>query len=244
LSFGLVDKGTELTASLFFDLDGTLTDPRIGIVRCFQYALRELGCPSPSDGQLVQYIGPPLRESFALILKSTDDELIGKAVSLYRRRFSSTGMFENTVYPGIPNALAELRSYNVLLYVVTSKPTVFSTQILTHFGLRRFFQNTYGSELDGRRSRKEELIAHVLAEESIQASKAVMVGDREHDIAGALANGVIPVGILWGYGSQQELTGAGTLLLCDSPDSLIELLSSIPPLQGTLTRLRPRTEYR
>ena len=227
--------------NVFFDLDGTLTDPRIGIVRCFQYALRELGCPSPSDGQLVQYIGPPLRESFALILESTDDELIGKAVTLYRRRFSSTGMFENTVYPGIANALAELQSYDVLLYVVTSKPTVFSTQILTHFGLTRFFQNSYGSELDGRRSRKEELIAHVLAEESIQASKAVMVGDREHDIAGALANGVTPVGVLWGYGSRQELTAAGTFLLAENPDSLVKVFTSNSPLQGTLIRSRPGT---
>ena len=211
---------------IFFDLDGTLTDPRIGIVRCFQYALRELGCPSPSDGQLEQYIGPPLRESFALLLESTDDELIGKAVSLYRRRFSSTGMFENTVYPGIANALAELQAYNVPLYVVTSKPTVFSTQILTYFGLRQFFQNTYGSELDGTRTDKGELVAHVLSEESISASNAVMIGDREHDVKGALTNAVMPVGVLWGYGSREELTRAGATLLCERPEAMLELLSS------------------
>jgi len=229
----------EPNRACFFDLDGTLTDPRIGIVRCFQYALQELSCPSPSDGQLEQYIGPPLRESFAIILESTDDELISKAVSLYRKRFSSTGMFENTVYPGIANALAELQSYDVLLYVVTSKPTVFAGQILTHFGLRRFFQYTYGSELDGRRSSKEELIAHVLAEESIQASKAVMVGDREHDVKGALANRVTPVGVLWGYGSHQELAAAGAILLAENPGSLVKVLTSNPPLQGTLIHSRP-----
>ena len=214
---------------IFFDLEGTLTDPRVGIVRCLKYALQELGAPSPTDRELEQYIGPPLPASFAALLNSTDATLIGQAVTLYRQRFAAKGMFANTVYPGIEKVLLRLQAHDVLLYVATSKPTVFAEQILTHCGLRRFFQNIYGSELDGTRSDKKELIAHVLAEERIVASSAVMVGDREHDIKGALLNGVRPVGVLWGYGSRQELTRAGASLLCEGPEALAEILSSNQP---------------
>jgi phosphoglycolate phosphatase len=228
------DKAVESIVYILFDLDGTLTDPREGIVQSLKYALQALGYPSPSDKQFEGYIGPPLQESFAALLPSSDAEQIGRAVSLYRRRFTAVGMFENAVYPGIENALATLQEQSVSLYVVTSKPTVFAKQILDHFGLSRSFQNTYGSELDGTRSNKEELIAYVLAAESISAGSTVMVGDREHDVRGAITNGVTPLGVLWGYGSRQELTGAGAVLLCERPESLVEVLSSNPPLERTL----------
>ncbi len=228
-----------MTASLFFDLDGTLTNPREGIVRCLKYALDALGYPSPSDGRLERYIGTPLRAIFASLINSSDDQLIERAVELYRQRFASEGMFENTVYPGIENALATLRMYDVQLYVTSSKPTVFAAQIVEYFGLRRFFEQIYGSELDGTRTDKGELIAHVLANESISASNAVMIGDREHDVKGALTNAVIPVGVLWGYGSREELTRAGATLLCERPEALVELLSSNPPLQESLIRSLP-----
>ncbi len=218
---------------VFFDLDGTLTDPREGIVRCLRYALQALGRPSPSDLPLEYYIGPPLQESFASLLASNDTALIRRAVSLYRERFAAVGMFENAVYAGIENALTELQEEDrVLLYVVTAKPTVFAKEILNHFGLSRFFQNTYGSELDGTRSNKEELIAHVLTEESIAANTAIMVGDRKHDVRGAVTNGVTPLGVLWGYGSRQELTEAGACLFCEHPGALVDVLSSHPPFKA------------
>ena len=201
-------------------------NPREGIVRCLKYALDALVYPSPSDEQLERYIGTPLRTIFVSLLKSKDDQLIEQAVALYRQRFASEGMFENTVYPGIENALATLSMYDVRLYVTSSKPTAFVAQIVEHFGLRRFFEHIYGSELDGTRTDKGELIAHVLAEESISASNAVMIGDREHDIKGALTNAVMPVGVLWGYGSREELTRAGATLLCERPEAMLELLSS------------------
>ncbi len=228
-----------MTASLFFDLDGTLTNPRGGIVRCLKFALDALGHPSPSDEQLERYIGPPLRASFALLLDTNDVQLLERAVELYRQRFASEGMFENSVYPGIENALATLRMYDVQLYVTTSKPTVFATQILKHFGLEQYFKQIYGSELDGTRTDKGELVAHVLAEESISASNAVMIGDREHDVKGALANGVTPVGVLWGYGTRQELTAAGAILLAENPESLVKVLKSSSPQQGTPIHSRP-----
>jgi phosphoglycolate phosphatase len=215
--------------------------------------LDALGHPSPSDEQLERYIGPPLRASFALLLNTNDVQLIERAVELYRQRFASEGMFENSVYPGIENALATLRMYDVQLYVTTSKPTVFATQILEHFGLERYFKQIYGSELDGTRTDKGELVAHVLAEESISASNAVhvlaeesisasnavMIGDREHDVKGALANGVTPVGVLWGYGTRQELTAAGAILLAENPESLVKVLKSSSPQQGTPIHSRP-----
>jgi phosphoglycolate phosphatase len=206
--------------SIFFDLDGTLTDPRDGVVRCIAYALEQLGSESPEPSELERYIGPPLYESFAALLNSNDAKLLKRAVELYRERFVSTGMFENTIYAGIPDALQKLKNALYKLVVVTSKPTVFARQIIDHFGLERIFHNIYGSELNGVRADKRQLIAHVLEQEQIHPSEAVMVGDREHDLKGALANGVLPVGVLWGYGSREELTQAGALLLCDTPESL------------------------
>ena len=209
-----------MITSIFFDLDGTLCDPRDGIIRCLKYALERLGCATPPEQQLVSYIGPPLYESFADLLNSSDAELVKQAVEWYRERFASKGMFENTLYAGIPEALRKLKTQHHELHVVTSKPTIFASQIVDHFGLRNFFQNIYGSELDGARADKRELISHVLEQEHIHPSEAVMVGDREHDIKGALANGVRPIGVLWGYGSREELTKAGASVLCATPESL------------------------
>src|SRR3989442_12866504 len=134
-------KPKEPAVYVFFDLDGTLTDPHEGIVRCLKYALQELRAPSPTDRELEQYIGPPLHASFAALLNSKDAELIGQAVAVYRRRFAAKGLYENVVYPGVEKALLMLQAHDVLLYVVTSKPTVFAKQILTHFALNRVFQN-------------------------------------------------------------------------------------------------------
>lgn len=140
-------------------------------------------------------------------------------------------MFENSIYTGIERALTALQTGKTQLYVVTSKPTVFAIKILEYFGMQRFFDGIYGSELDGTLSDKRELIAHVLTDEGIPASNAVMVGDREHDIKGALANGVFPVGVLWGYGTRQELTEAGASLLCETPESLRVSLARLAPAE-------------
>ena len=210
----------ESRISIFFDLDGTLCDPREGIVRCLQYALEQLGHAAPPGDELVCYIGPPLYDSFATLLNSSDTQLVKRAVELYRERFVSKGMFENTLYAGIPEALRKLKTEHYQLHVVTSKPAVFARQIVAHFGLERLFHKIYGSELDGTRTDKGDLIAHVLEREQIHPSEAVMVGDREHDIKGALANGVQPIGVLWGYGSRKELTEAGAAVLCETPESL------------------------
>lgn len=211
----------ETNTAIFFDLDGTLCDPREGIVRCIQYALERLGHAKLPEKQLVHYIGPPLHESFAALLNSTDATLIQRAIELYRKRFVAKGILENVVYPGITEMLAALDAEHYRLYVVTTKPTVFARRILEHFQLINLFLGVYGSEFDGTRSDKSELIAHVLEQEQIRPSEGVMIGDREHDVKGALANGVQPIGVLWGYGSREELTRAGASVLYETPQSLL-----------------------
>jgi phosphoglycolate phosphatase len=212
--------------NILFDLDGTLTDPREGIVACFKHALSELGQSCPSDSEFERYIGPPLYESFGELLGSTERRWINDAVGLYRDRFSSTGMFENAVYPGMEPALAALRDLGATLFVATSKAQVFAERIVEHFGLDRFFRAVYGSELDGARTNKADLIAHILRAESISPPSALMVGDRGHDVLGAKANGVFPIGALWGYGSREELVAAGATLLCQQPSMLSDAASS------------------
>jgi phosphoglycolate phosphatase len=212
--------------NVLFDLDGTLTDPREGIVACLKYALLGLGHDCPSDLDLARFIGPPLKESFAVLLHTADRKQINAAVELYRQRFSSKGMLENTVYPGIHSALTTLRGRGALLFVTTSKPRVFAERIVEHFGLKEYFCAVYGSELDGTRSDKGELIAHVLQAESLSPHSTVMVGDRAHDILGAKAHAVFPIGVLWGYGSSDELIAAGATTLCAKPETLDNMLLS------------------
>jgi phosphoglycolate phosphatase len=152
-------------------------------------------------------------------------------LSSLRATLAVTGMFENAVYPGISTALAELKALGAALYVATSKPRVFAVNIVEHFGLHEFFQAVYGSELDGTRSNKVDLIAHILRSESLSPGSTCMVGDRLHDMVGAKTNGVFPIGVLWGYGSREELVSAGAAVLCASPAALCPLLSSNPVLQ-------------
>lgn len=213
---------------IFFDLDGTLCDPRDGICRSLQYALEELGHACSPDEQLACHIGPPLSESFAHLLNSSDARLINRAIGLYRERFALKGIFENSVYGGIPGLLAALNREDFELYVVTTKPTIYARQIVAHFALQKYFRNVHGSELDGTRTDKRALIAHVLDREQIHPRDAVMVGDREHDMKGALANDVRPIGVLWGYGSREELTQAGASALCRTIEHLGEQLFHSP----------------
>ncbi len=210
--------------NVLFDLDGTLTDPGEGIVGCLQHTLRGLGRPSPPDADLARHIGPPLRETFTTLLGSASPGVIDQAVALYRERFSATGIFQNVVYPAVPSALAELRASGMTLYVATAKLQLFAERIVEHFGLAGFFHRVYGSELDGTRAIKSDLIAYLLRRESLSPGSTVMVGDRAHDVRGAIANGVLPIGVLWGYGSREELTAAGATVLCERPALLARLL--------------------
>jgi phosphoglycolate phosphatase len=212
---------------LFFDLDGTLTDPGPGITRCLAHALEQLGRPAPPLGELERFIGPPLKLNFSELLETDDETLIHQGIAHYRDRFGEVGLFENEVYPGIPELLARLGEEGHALRVVTSKPTIYASRIAVHFDLDRHFARVHGSELSGLRADKADLIAHVLDTESLRREDCVMIGDRSHDILGARAHGVRSIGVAWGYGSREELTEAGACGIASDLDELHGLLNRI-----------------
>lgn len=196
-------------------------------MRCFQYALAQLGRPCPADHVLASFIGPPLRNAFATLLHTTERELIDAAVTLYRRRNADVGLYESRVYDGVPDMLEGTRAEASVLFVVTAKLTVFAQLSLRHLGLDHHFTGVYGSEPDGRFEAKAELVSHVLETAGIAAEAAVMVGDRAVDILAARANDVRSVGVLWGYGSEGELVDAGVDELCATPGALGGCLASL-----------------
>jgi phosphoglycolate phosphatase len=213
-----------VTSHVFFDLDGTLTDPRDGIVRCIAHALATLDRPVPPDRDLERFIGPPLARTFELLLDTTDAALVGSAIEAYRARFTSTGIFENRVYREIPGALAQLATRGVTLCLVTSKPTVFARRVLDHFRLSPYFARVHGPDLDDTTYTKATLVARALEAGRLPPHAAVMIGDRAHDIEGARTNGVRSIGVTWGYGSRAELEAAGADVVVDD---VSELLSSL-----------------
>jgi len=210
--------------AIFFDLDGTLTDPKPGITRSIQYALQKLDHPTiPTEDELTWCIGPPLRASFARILGGED--FADRAVALYRERFSDIGLYENGVYDGVSEVLTTLSQSGHRLFVATSKPHVFAERIIAHFGLRPHFEDVFGSELDGRRVDKSDLLQYALKQAAVDPAKTLMIGDRSHDMVGAGNNGMTGIGVLYGYGSRQELIGAGALHLCATPQAILGCIS-------------------
>lgn len=212
--------------SILFDLDGTLTDPKEGITRSVEYALNKFDIAVEYLDLLLPYIGPPLYDSFVQIQGLTEEQA-AQAVVYYRERYSTLGMFENNVIPGIPELLEALAGMGYILYVATSKPTVFAEQILKHYGLDGYFKHVAGSNLDGTRSRKREVIQYVLDQNAIAAEGAIMIGDREHDIIGAKGCGVASVGVLFGYGSEAELSAAGADYIASTVEQLQEIIAHI-----------------
>jgi phosphoglycolate phosphatase len=217
-------SGTPIQVVLF-DLDGTLTDPKSGITRSVSYALEHMGVAVPDLNALTRFIGPPLHHSFARYY-GFDDAQAREAVAYYREYFAETGLYENAVYSGIPEMLAQLRERRQRLVIATSKPTVYARQILEHFQLDTYFEQVVGSDLDLTRSDKAQIIAEALgALPGVEREAVVMVGDREHDILGARANGIAAIGVTYGYGSLAELRDAGASAIAASVDELATLLS-------------------
>ncbi len=209
---------------LLFDLDGTLTDPKVGITKSVQYALRHHGIDVENPDELCPFIGPPLRDSFRKYY-GFDEREAEDAVAKYREYFAVTGIYENTMYEGVPDMLEALKSQGRRLVLATSKPTVFADIVLLHFDLAKYFDFVSGSELDGARSEKIEVIRYALAHCPADDLKdAVMVGDREYDILGAKAVGVSSVGVLYGYGDYDELRLAGAGRIVRSVSELTEAL--------------------
>ncbi|MFB4368124.1 MULTISPECIES: HAD family hydrolase [unclassified Pseudomonas] len=192
--------------TVLFDLDGTLTDPREGITRSVQYALSKLDIHEPNLVALEHFIGPPLLQCF-MHTYNLSEARAWEAVNHYRDRFREVGLYENQLFDGVIELLQLLQEQGRTLYIATSKPTVFASEIARHFDFARYFKAIYGSELDGARTHKVELIAHLLEQEGLDAADTLMIGDRKHDLIGAHSNGLQAVAVGYGFGSLEELAG-------------------------------------
>ncbi|HVZ41951.1 MAG TPA: HAD hydrolase-like protein [Candidatus Kapabacteria bacterium] len=213
--------------ALLFDLDGTLSNPSEGITRSIAHALTALGRPAPAPGDLERFIGPPLRSTLAQLLETEDRALVEEAVRLYRERYTERGMFENVLYPGIPELLACLRADGARLFVATSKMTFYTERIVEHFGLVHFFSGIYGSDPEGRLDDKRLLLNHILICESLPAEASVMIGDRLHDIVAARVHGIRSIGVTYGFGTRVELVDAGADAIADSPGAIRPLIQTL-----------------
>lgn len=209
---------------ILFDLDGTLTNSQLGITTCVAYALESFGIHTENPEELRKFIGPPLKESFVKYYNMTDGEG-DRAVEKYRERFATVGLYENEVYEGIPELLQKLKAQGKTLLVATSKPTVYSDKILEHFGLKEYFSYIVGSELDGTRVNKAEVIQYALEQMKItESEKIVMIGDKEHDMIGAGICGVDSIGVLYGFGEREELENHGATYIAETVSDLEKIL--------------------
>lgn len=206
---------------ILFDLDGTLTDSGPGITRCVQYALASFGIEEPDLQKLNCYVGPPLLESFMNFAGLSREEA-QQAIAKYRERYETQGIFENEVYDGIPEVLAYLKEQGKILAVASSKPEKYVEQILEHFEIRKYFTVVTGSEMNETRTDKGEVVAETLRRLGAEDSRSdvVMVGDRSYDVIGARENGLLCVGVSYGYGGREELEAAGAAKICDTPEEL------------------------
>jgi len=209
---------------ILFDLDGTLTDPAIGITNSVMYALKKYGICVSDRKELYKFIGPPLLESFEKYYGFSKEEA-KTAVEYYREYYRDKGIFENSVYYGLDDLLKVLKDNDKTLIVATSKPEVFAKQILNHFDISKYFTYIAGSNLDGTRVRKCEVIRYALKScNIIDLSKAIMIGDREYDIIGAKEVGLSSIGVLFGYGSRHELEQAGADFIVSAVQDIEEII--------------------
>ncbi len=211
-----------MSAHIYLDLDGTLTDPYEGITRCILYALDKLGFPHPDDDYLYSCIGPPLYDTFP---EMVGDDLTLRAIDLYRERFADVGWRENIPYDGILETLRRIADEGHTLFVATSKPHVHAKKIVDHFGMGPYIEAVYGCELDGTRAHKVELLEYA-KQLNPGDVRRIMIGDRKHDLIGASANGMLPIGVSYGYGSDEELTAAGAVAIAATPAELPDILSA------------------
>jgi phosphoglycolate phosphatase len=216
-----------MLTNIFFDLDGTLTDSKEGIVKCMHYALDKLNCPCPAEFEDDRFIGPPLRVTFKKFFNTDDEILIEKAVSLYRERFSTIGLFENKVYSGIPEMLSSLHKKSFKLYVVTSKAKIYADRIIGHFQLSTWFNDVYGSDLGGRFDNKADLITFILNNRKLRVEETVMIGDKKEDIMAGKANRTRTIGVTYGYGTKGEISDAAPDYICGSPQEIQKLVMKI-----------------
>jgi phosphoglycolate phosphatase len=211
---------------LFFDLDGTLTDPREGFVRCITRGMRAAGGEPPSSAVIASLIGPPLHHALAVLLGTQDESILRTAVAAYRSEYEAGGIYGTHLYPGIHDVITVLRSHGGHLHVVTAKPTVYACRILEHLGLADSFGSIHGPDLTELRCTKTELLGRALGAARCRGDCATMIGDRAEDVLAARHHGALAIGAGWGYGSYDELHDAGAQFVASSPAELRAILTS------------------
>jgi phosphoglycolate phosphatase len=220
----ITEEDMEDKKIILFDLDGTIIDPKEGITKSVEYALQSFGIEVEDRDTLTSFIGPPLRGSFKKYYGFTDEEA-EIAIGKYRERFAPTGLYENILYEGIVDLFRELKLAGKKLIIATSKPTIYAQRILEHHKIQDYFSFVGGCELDGRRGEKDEVIKYVLEEMNVTSVEdTIMIGDREYDVLGANEVGMESIGVLYGYGDLEELTGAGATYIVESVGELAGLL--------------------
>ena len=211
-------------STIFFDLDGTLTDPGVGITNSVAYALKKWDIEVSERSLLYPFIGPPLSDSFQRYFGFSKEDSM-KAIEYYREYFRDRGIFENEVYPGVHEMLTALRSEGKKIVLATSKPEGFAKTILEHFDLAKYFDFVAGASMDESRSKKGQVIAYALESLRItDKSTVVMVGDREHDVMGAKENSLDCIGVLFGYGSREELETAGATYVAEQVGDILRFI--------------------
>ena len=209
---------------ILFDLDGTLTDPGEGITNSVAYALGKYGIEVTDKKELYKFIGPPLKDSFMKYYGFSEEEAI-KAIEYYREYFRDTGIFENKVYEGVEDMLSTIKESGRRIILATSKPEEFAVRILQHFGLKKYFNVVAGASMDSSRSKKGDVIAYAISLcDDFDKDKSIMIGDREHDMLGAKENGLKSLGVLYGYGSEEELKKAGADYIVSTPADILKLI--------------------
>ena len=210
--------------TILFDLDGTLTDPGEGITNSVAYALKKYGIEVSDKSELYKFIGPPLKDSFMKYYGFSEDKAV-EAIAYYREYFRDTGIFENKVYDGVVNMLEALHAEGKKIVLATSKPEEFAVRILEHFDLSKYFTVVAGASMDSSRSKKGDVIAYAISLCSdFDKDSAIMIGDREHDIIGAKENNLKSIGVLYGYGDENELRTAGADYIVSSPANILKLV--------------------
>ena len=212
--------------AVLLDLDGTLSDSRPGIAACFRYTVEQLGHDPEAVGDLTWAVVPPIRVSIQRLIAQYGDDRVDQAVDIYRARYSTVGLYECSVYPGIVGMLDGLREAGHTMCIATSKRRDFAERVMDHLQLRGYVRGVYGAEPGGGLDDKQDLLAHILTAEGFAAADCVMLGDRLHDIHAAQANAIRSIGALWGYGGRDELTAAGAGALAERPDDVPRLAAA------------------
>jgi len=211
--------------AVIFDLDGTLSDPSEGIFRSLHHAYDTIGRPELKEQDLRWFIGPPVFDSFRKVLGTADDDAVHAALNHFRTRYGTVGKFENRLYDGIPELLGSIRGRGIRAFVATSKPHVFARDILEHFGLADRFDDIQGHDVTAPHETKTDVLGRLLRQNPIDSARAIMVGDRHHDVHAACDFGIPCVGVLWGFGQPAEFDHLNVVATIERPAELLDILA-------------------